>query len=175
MRINPKDYTVSADLLRQRLGLKKEITIVPFGYEGILDKAVLSILKTRFDSASLFIRTRPDFFVIEENELYFVEAKQKTKNIEAIQLLYNKQCERMGIKVLYSFPEITIRATQIPMDVIVIPENYKKEFDNNLKHLFENEGIKEFRYVNHVKDGSGDAFVPVEINDLSILAEELTQ
>lgn len=171
MGVDPKDYVVSVDLLRQRLNLSKEVVIVPFGYEGSLDEAVLSILKTRFDSGSLFIRTRPDFFIIEENEVYFVEAKQKTKNVEAIQLLYNKQYERIGIKVLYSFPEITIRATLIPMDEIIIPENYKQKFDNNLKHLFENEGIKNFRYVGKVTEGSGDAFVPIELDDLSILAE----
>lgn len=171
MGVDPKDYAVSVDLLRQRLNLSKEVVIVPYGCEENLDESILSILKTRFDLGSLFIRTRPDFFVIDNNELYFVEAKQKTKNIEAIQLLYNKQYERIGIKVLYSFPEILINASLIPLETVVIPENYKEKFDINLKYLFEEEGIKDFRYVGHVKDGSGDAFVPIEFDDLSILAE----
>lgn len=173
MTINPKDFEVSGKSLRIRLHLSQKVIVVPFGYEGILDEAILSILKSRFDSGSLFIRTRPDFFVIDDNELYFVEAKQRTKNIEAIQLLYNKFYERMGIKVLYSFPEITINASMIPMDKIIIPENYRDKFDVNLKHLFETEGIKNFLYVGHVSEGSGDAFVPIELDDLKILSEEM--
>ena len=171
MQIHPKDFEVSTDSLRDRLKLSKDDTVVPFGYEGILDEAVLSILKTRYDSGSLFIRTRPDFFVIQYDELYFVEAKQRTQNIEAIQLLYNKQYERMGIKVLYSFPELTINASLIPMETVIIPENYREKFDVNLKHLFEQEGVQDFRYTHHVNEGSGDAFVPVESEDLMILSE----
>ena len=173
MGIDPLDFVVSGKTIRQRLHLPNDVIIVPFGYEGILDKKILDILKTRFDSGSMFIRTRPDFFIIEKNELYFVEAKQRTKNIEAIQLLYNKFYERCGIKVVYSFPELSIRASQIPMDRVVIPENYRGEFDVNLKHLFVDEGVDDFWYVGHVKNGSGDAFVPIELDDLKILSDEL--
>lgn len=175
MQIHPKDFEVSVDSLRERLGLSKDIVIVPFGYEGIIDEAILSILKTRYDSGSLFIRTRPDFFVIQNDELYFVEAKQKTQNVEAIQLLYNKQYERMGIKVLYSFPELTINASMIPMETVIIPENYREKFDVHLKHLFEQEGVQDFKYVGHVNVGSGDAFVPIESEDLGILSEKLNE
>jgi hypothetical protein len=134
----------------------------------------LEILKTRYDRVSLFLRTKPDFFIIDINEIYLVEAKQETKNLEAIQLLYNKQYDRMGVKVLYSFPEFTINASMIPIDKIIIPQNYKEEFDKNLKHLFELEGVTNFRYVGHVAEGSGDAFVPVEPEELLILAEGAT-
>jgi hypothetical protein len=172
MGIDPKDFQVSNDSIRKRLGLADDSIIVPFGYEGVLDQKILDILKTRFDSGSMFIRTRPDFFVIEKNEIYFVEAKQRTKNVEAIQLLYNKFYERCGIKVVYSFPEVAIRASMIPMERVIIPENYRGEFDVNLKHLFEEEGVSDFWYVGYVSHGSGDAFVAIDVDDLKIMAEE---
>jgi len=171
--ITPQEFSVSSDEIRKRLSLDSEVVIVPFGYEGVVAEAVLSILKTRYDSGSLYIRTRPDFFVIENNELYFVEAKQRTKNIEALQLFYNKQYEKMGIKVIYSFPELTINASLIPMEKIVIPQNYQKEFDNNLKHLFLEQGITDFKYVKQIEHGSGDAFVPIQLEDLQLLSEDL--
>lgn len=148
--------------------------MIPFGIEAILDKSILDVLKTRYDRVSLFLRTKPDFFIIDTNEIYFVEAKQETQNLEAIQLLYNKQYDRMGVKVLYSFPEFIINASMIPIDTVVIPENYKEEFNKNLKHLFEAEGVTNFRYVGHVSEGSGDAFVPIETEELLILAEGTT-
>ena len=119
----------------------------------------------------MFLRTQPDFFIIEEEDVYFVEAKQEARNLEAIQLLYNKQYDRMGVKVLYSFPDFSISASMIPIDKVVVPANYKEEFDVKLKHLFEAEGVTDFTYVGHVVHGSGDAFVPVEANELLILAE----
>ena len=131
--ISPQEFKVSEKLIRKRLGLSRYTTVVPFGYEEVLNENILSILKKRFDTGSLFIRTRPDFFVIDKNELYFVEAKQRTKNVEAIQLLYNKFYERCGIKVIYSFPEVAINASLIPMEKIVIPENYRDKFDTHLK------------------------------------------
>ena len=146
--------------------------IVPFGIEVALDQSILAILKTKYDGGSLFLRTRPDFFIIDEHEIYFVEAKKHTKNLEAIQLLYNKQYDRMGVKVLYSFPEFVITASMIPIDKIVVPENYKNEFDKNLKHLFEIEGVTNFTYVSYVGAGSGDAFVPVDLEELQTLGEE---
>jgi len=119
----------------------------------------------------LFLRTHPDFFIIEEEEVYFVEAKQKAQYLEAIQLLYNKHYDRMGVKVLYSFPDFSISASMIPIDKVVVPANYKEEFDVKLKHLFEAEGVTDFTYVSHVVHGSGDAFVPVDAKELLILAE----
>ena len=148
--------------------------MIPFGIEAILDKSILDILKTRYDVVSLFLRTRPDFFIIEEKEIYFVEAKQETKNLEAIQLLYNKQYDRMGVKVLYSFPDFSISASMIPIDKVVVPENYKEEFDVKLKHLFEAEGVTDFTYVGQVVHGSGDAFVPVEAKELLLILAEGT-
>ena len=174
MGIDPKDFRVSEDSIRERLHLSSEVIVVPFGYEGVLDDAIIATLKSRYDTGSLFIRTRPDFFVIENNSLYFVEAKQKTQNIEAIQLLYNKQYERMGMKVVYSFPELSINASLIPMDRVIVPQNYKEKFDVNLKYLFEEEGINDFLYVSQVTQGSGDAFVSVDLEDLKILSEGMT-
>jgi len=171
MSINPKDFEVSVDTLGKRLDIS-ETTITPFGYEKNLDDLVLGILKTKYDAGSLFVRTRPDFFVINDTELYFVEAKQRTKNVEAIQLFYNKQLEKMGVKVLYSFPDVAIRATQIPMEKVIIPENYRESFDVNLKHLFVGEGVEKFSYVRQVTEGSGDAFVPIDEDDLKILSDE---
>jgi len=171
--ISPQEFKVSDKLIRKRLDIPHSITIVPFGYEEVLNEKILSILKTRFDTGSLFIRTRPDFFVIDKDELYFIEAKQRTKNVEAIQLLYNKFYERWGIKVIYSFPEVAINASLIPMEKIIIPENYREKFDNNLKFLFEAEGITDFAYVGHVTHGSGDAFVPIDLDDLKLLTDEL--
>lgn len=149
-------------------------TIIPYGLEVSLDKTILDIIKKKYDAGSMFLRTRPDFFIIEEDEIYFVEAKQETNNLEAIQLLYNKQHDRKGFKVLYSFPNFMINASLIPIDTIIIPENYKEKFDKNLKHLFELEGVQNFRYVGHVAVGSGDAFVPVEPEELQILAQGTT-
>lgn len=171
--ISPQEFKVSDKLIRNRLGLSNSTVVTPFGYEEILNEKVLSILKKRFDKGSMFVRTRPDFLVIDKEELYFVEAKQRTKNVEAIQLLYNKFYERWGIKVIYSFPEVTINASLIPMEKIIIPENYRDKFDSELKYLFEEEGITDFVYVGNVTKGSGDAFVSVDLNDLKLLADEL--
>lgn len=169
-KINPKDFKVTSDMLRGRLSLSDSAVIVSFGYEGILDKQIITMLQSRYDVGSLFIRTRPDFFVIDNDDLYFVEAKQRTKNVEALQLLYNRQHERMGIKVLYSFPEITVHAVAIPMDTIIVPENHRDKFDSNLKHLFEAEGVKDFQYIGHLDDWSGDAYVQIKLEDMQILS-----
>ena len=171
--ISPQEFKVSDKLIRKRLGLTNGTIVVPFGYEEVLNENVLSVLKKRFDAGSLFVRTRPDFLVIDKEELYFVEAKQRTRNVEAIQLLYNKFHERMGIKVIYSFPEVTINASLIPMEKIIIPEYYRDKFDCELKYLFEEEGITDFAYVGNVTNGSGDAFVAVDLDDLKLLADEL--
>ncbi len=171
MSIKPNDFLVTVDELRARLNFTEQVVIVPFGCEALLDESILRILKSRYDAGALLIRTKPDFLIIEENNLYFVEAKQKTTSIEAVQLLYNKQYERMGIRVVYSFPEIVINASLIPMETILVPENYKNEFDTNLKHLFQEEGITDFRYVGHVTKGSGDPFVPIDESDLLLLTE----
>lgn len=173
MGIDPKDFHVSTNTIKERLGLSKNANVIPFGYEQQFDDNVLSILKKRFDAGSLLIRTRPDFLIIDEFELYFVEAKQRTKNVEAIQLLFNKFLERIGIKVIYCFPELSIRATMIPMDKVIVPENYRGYFDVNLKFIFEQDGISEFQYIGNIKNGSGDAYVPVDVEDLKLLTEEL--
>ena len=172
MEIRPQEFEVSEKLLRQRLHLSERAIVFPFGYEGLVDNSIVLMLKQRYDTTSLFFRTRPDYMVLDGQYLYLVEAKERTKNVEAIQLFFNKSLERMGIKVVYSFPELSIRASQIPMEKIIIPENYKEKFEENLKHLFLAEGIRKFSYVRHVEVGSGDAFVPIDVDDLKLLTEE---
>lgn len=174
MGVNPHDFEVSEELLRRRLGLSSDTVVISYGYEGMKDESSLYVLKTKFDASSLFVRTRPDYFVIESTRQYFVEAKQRTVNVEAIQLLYNKFYERIGLQVYYSFPELIINASQIPMETVIIPENYKEKFDSEIKHLFLDEGVTDFQYVGHVSKGSGDAFVPIELEDLNLLSEMMT-
>jgi hypothetical protein len=171
--ISPQEFKVSDNLIRKRLGLTPGTIVIPFGCEEVLNETALSILKKRFDSGAMFVRTRPDFLIIDKEELYFVEAKQRTKNVEAIQLLYNKFHERVGIKVIYSFPELAINASLIPMEKIIIPDNYRDKFDTELKYLFETEGVTNFAYIGTVTKGSGDAFVPIELDDLKLLTDEL--
>lgn len=171
MSINPKDFEVSESLIRQRLRLSSNVMVLPFGCEGLENKKLINLLQKRYNTLSLFLRTRPDFIIFDGDNIYLVEAKQKTKNIEAVQLFFNKQLERMGIKVVYSFPDVTIFASAIPLELVIVPENYKKEFEENLKCLFESEGISNFSYTQHVTNGSGDAFVPVDLEDLRMLSD----
>ena len=172
MGIRPKEFEVSKELLCQRLHLSTNATVFPFGYEGLSDNTIILMLKQRYDATSLFIRTRPDYLVLDAPALYLVEAKQRTKNVEAIQLFFNKCLERMGIKVVYSFPELSIRASLIPMDVVIVPANYSKEFNKHLIQLFAGDNI-EFRPVGKVSNGSGDAFVPIDVEDLKLLTEDI--
>jgi len=67
--ISPQEFKVSEKLIRKRLDIPYRATVVPFGYEEILNEKTLSILKKRFDTGSLFIRTRPDFFVIDKDDI----------------------------------------------------------------------------------------------------------
>ena len=162
MQINPSDFEVTIEMIRQRLNLSHDVEIIPYGYEYSFDINQRKKLQNIYNCNSLSIRTRPDFLVITQSEMYRVEAKNKTNSIEAVQLFFNKQLEQMGIKVLYSFPNVTINASQIPMEKIIIPQTYRKEFDLNLKHLFND---CEFEYVSSTK-GSGDPFVWIEESDL---------
>ena len=173
MGVSPQEFKVSDKLIRKRLGLSYNTVVIPNGVEEIFNENVLFILKKRYDAGSMFLRTRPDFFVIDKDELYFVEAKQRTRNVEAIQLLYNKFTERNGIKVIYSFPDVAISASLIPMEKIIIPENYQEKFNVNQKHLFEAEGITNYLYVGNTTKGSGDPFVAVDLDDLKLLSDEL--
>lgn len=171
MEIRPQEFEVSEELLRERLNLPVNAIVFPFGYEGLVDNSIILMLKQRYDATSLFFRTRPDYMVLDAPALYLVEAKQRTKNVEAVQLFFNKCLERMGIKVVYSFPELSIRASLIPMEVVIVPANYSKEFDKHLIQLFAGEYNPEFSYVGQVSGGSGDAFVPIDVDDLKILSE----
>jgi len=174
MSINPTDYDVTAQLLIQRMNLYgDEFEIYPTGIEYMFDDDTKNALVQCYDRTSLLLRTTPDFIVKRNNQIYFVEAKQKTTSVEAIGLYFNKLKERNGIKVIYSFPLVTISATQIPMDVIDVPLRHRKDFDKYLKDYFVKEGCSLNYWSNNPPIGSGDPFVRIDEDDLKILSEEL--
>ena len=174
MSIKPCDYEVSAELLIQRMNLvDDDIEVYPTGIEHMFDKRTKNALTQCYDKTSLLLRTTPDFIVKRNNETYFVEAKQKTTTLEAIGLYYNKLKERNGIKVLYSFPLVTICASQIPMEVIEVPLKHKEDFDKYLKEYFVKEGCTFNYWSSNPTIGSGDPFVRIDEDDLKILAEDL--
>ena len=174
MSIKPSDYDVTAEMLIQRMNLyDDDIQIFPTGIEYMFDDKTKNALTQCYDKTSLLLRTTPDFIIKKNNQTFFVEAKQKTTSVEAIGLYFNKLKERNGIKVIYSFPLVTISATQIPMEIIDVPLRHKEDFDKYLKDLFVKEGCT-FNYWNrNPPTGSGDPFVRIEEDDLKILSEEL--
>ena len=66
MGVSPQEFKVSDKLIRKRLGLSNNIVVIPNGVEEIFNENVLFLLKKRFDAGSMFLRTRPDFFVIDK-------------------------------------------------------------------------------------------------------------
>ncbi len=173
MSIKPSDYNVSVELLIQRMNLyDEEIQIFPTGIEHMFDSETTNALTQCYDKTSLLLRTTPDFIIKKNNQTYFVEAKQKTTSVEAIGLYFNKLKERNGIKVIYSFPLVTISATQIPMEIIDVPLKHKEDFDKYLKDLFVKEGCTFNYWSSNPRIGSGDPFVRIDEDDLKILSEE---
>lgn len=170
LEINPHDYPVSEEEIRKRLKLPKIAIVIPFGYEKIKNNALINLLRSTYDRGSLFVRTRPDFMVCENQNIYFVEAKQNVKNVEATQLLFNKFYEKIGIKVIYSFPDYDINAFFIPINKVIIPQKYREKFDSNLKMLFEEEGVRDFEYLKGSSFGSGDPFTPIDEEELRGIA-----
>jgi len=141
MPINPADYDVTPDMLRERMHLYgTDVEIFPTGIEFMFNDETTNALTKCYDKAALLLRTTPDFLLKRGNETSFVEAKQRTTSVEAIGLYFNKLKERNGIKVFYSFPLVTINASLIPMEVIQVPQKHREDFDKHLKDLFVEEG-----------------------------------
>lgn len=168
--IKPQDFEVSEALLRCRLELEDNAKVKPYGIERLADKELIDILKSRYTFPSLYFRTSPDYIVYDDDP-YLVEAKLRSNYVEAIQLFFNKQLEKIGIKVVYSFAELAIRADLIPIKKIVISSKYKKEFDMHLKYVFESDENIEFEYIDKTR-GSGDPFVPIDVTELRMLSKK---
>ena len=171
MQPDPADFDVTADELRKRMKLTDDVKIFATGVECIYGDDLKSELKEHYDSATLLLRTFPDFTLFRDIETYYVEAKCRTTSIEAIGLYYNKMRERMGARVLYSFPDVTIPASLIPMEEIQIPLKYAEKFNTYLKDLFVQEGCIFNYWTSNPKNGSGDPFVRIDEEDLKLLAE----
>jgi len=167
---DPADYDVTPKLLRERLCLHPDVKIYQTGVEHMFGQEIRDGLTQVYDSAAMQIRTFPDFTLIENGITSFVEAKCRTTSIEAIGLYFNKMKERMGAKVLYSFPLVTICASQIPMEEIQIPLKYADKFTRFLKPLFVEEGCSFNYWSSNPKNGSGDPFVRIDEEDLQILS-----
>ena len=170
MNPNPDDFDVTADDLRKRMKLSDDVRIYQTGVEHIFGNTIPELIEC-YNTGALLLRTFPDFTLYKGQEIFFVEAKARTTSIEAIGLYFNKIRERMGARVLYSFPDVTIPASLIPMEEIQIPLKYSKEFTKYLMHLFDEEKCRFNFWSCNPKNGSGDAFIRIEEEDLKILAE----
>ncbi len=167
---NPADFDVTADELRKRMNLSDDVKIFLTGVEYIFGKTIPG-LSDCYNTGALLLRTFPDFTLYKGKEISFVEAKARTTSIEAIGLYFNKMRERMGAQVLYSFPDVTIAASLIPMETIEIPLKYAVNFNKYLKALFEEEDCQFNYWSSNPKNGSGDPFVRIDEEDLKILSE----
>ena len=174
MRPNPDDFIVSPEMLRTRLKLDPDVVIIPTGVEHLFGKDINNGLTECYDKPALLLRTFPDFTLIKNNQTIFVEAKCKTTSIEAIGLYYNKLHDRAGARVYYSFPNITIPASLIPMEEIQIPLRHKNSFDLFLKDLFEKENCKFEYWEGDPPYGSGDPFVRIDESDIAEFAEDVS-
>lgn len=166
---NPADFDVTPEELRKRMNLSDSVRIYQTGVEHIFGNTIPGLSKC-YGTGALLLRTFPDF-TLYGAEIYFVEAKCRTTSIEAIGLYFNKMRERMGASVLYSFPDVTIAASLIPMELIEVPLKYSKQFTKYLMHLFVEEQCRFNFWSSDPKSGSGDPFVRIEEEDLKILAE----
>ena len=166
MRPNPNDYDVTRGMLRERLHLDNDVEIFPIGFEFMFNDKTTKALISCYDKSALLLRTTPDYLLKQGRETSFVEAKQKTTSVEAIGLYFNKLKERNGIKVLYSFPLVTINASLIPMDEIQVPQKHREDFDRYLKDLFVKEGCTFDYWKGNPTNGSGDPFVRIKEKDL---------
>ena len=170
MQPDPADFDVTADELRKRMNLSDNTRIFLTGVEHIFGK-VIPGLSDHYDAAAMMIRTFPDFTLYNGDETYFAEAKCRTTSVEAIGLYFHKLRERAGAKVFYSFPNVTIPASLIPMDEIQIPLKYSEKFRKHLMDLFVEEGCRFNFWSANPENGSGDPFVRIEEEDLKILSE----
>jgi len=166
---NPADFDVTPDELRKRMNLSDDVKIFQTGVEHIFGDTIPGLTNC-YGTGALLLRTFPDF-TLYGADVYFVEAKCKTTSIEAIGLYFNKMRERMGARVLYSFPEVTISASMIPMECIEIPLKHGEDFRKHLMHLFVEEKCRYNFWSSNTKNGSNDPFVRIDEEDLKILAE----
>jgi len=171
MQPDPSDYDVTPEILRKRMNLPSWAKIWQTGIEFQFDEEIRKGLVECYDQAALLLRTFPDFTIKINDQVQFVEAKEKTTSIEAIGLYYNKLRERFGAPVWYVFPNVVIRASLIPMETIEIPLKHRMHFDRFLKTLFEEENCIFNYWSSDPKNGSGDPFVRIEEVDLKILSE----
>ena len=151
------------------MNLSEDVRIYQTGVEYIFGKTIPGLTNC-YGTGALLLRTFPDF-TLYGKDVYFVEAKCRTTSIEAIGLYFNKMRERMGARVLYSFPDLTISASMIPMEEIQIPLKYASKFREYLMHLFVEEKCRFNFWSSNPKNGSGDPFIRIEQEDLKILAE----
>ncbi len=168
---DPANYNVTQDMLRERMNLYgTDVEIFPTGIEFMFNDKTIKALTSCYDKTSLLLRTTPDYLLKKGTQTYFVEAKERTTSIEAVGLYFNKLKEKNGIKVLYSFPLVTINASLIPMEKIQVPQKHREDFDKYLKDLFVKEGCT-FDYWNgNPPLGSGDPFVRIDEDDLMELS-----
>lgn len=171
---NPVDYDITPEIIRKRLSLNDNTQIFQSGVEHMFNDVTKQELIKCYDKAALLIRTFPDFIIKEGNQTYLVEAKQKTNSVEAIGLYFNKQRERDGVRVIYSFPNLSICASLIPMETIEVPLKYREQFNKYLKDLFVEENCVFNYWSNSPVNGSGDPFVRLDEGDLMILSEAMS-
>lgn len=172
MGVSPDQYSVSLNDMKLRLGLGPNDAVFEYGYEKQCDNFLIYQLKNDYGPTSLFIRTRPDFIVRKNGSWYFVEAKQKDDTVEAVQLHFNKEVHKMGIPVIYSFPEYYVPCSAIDIDYVYVPSRYSSEFTLYLKSMIQaKNSMAEFTSLKET-NGSGDAFVKLNKEWLREFARE---
>jgi len=159
LQISPEKFTITEKEIRQRFGLDERDVVIDYGYEKQFDSLEKSSIQKNYDMSSLFVRTRPDFFITKGGSSYLVEAKQRTNTVEAVQLFFNQQISHMGVNVVYSFPEFNIPANFITIEEIFVPEKYREPFERFFKNEIQT-SLHEVKFTNiRVTKGSGDPYI----------------
>ena len=159
MQINPERFKVTEQEIRQRFGLEERDIVIDYGYENEFTSSERSSIQSNYDMSSLFVRTRPDFFITKGGSSYLVEAKQRTNTAEAVQLFFNQQICNMGVNVVYSFPEFNIPANFITIEEIFVPRKYREPFERFFKNEIQT-SLHEVKFTNiPVTKGSGDPYI----------------
>jgi len=160
--IKPESFTVTEQEIRERFGLSDNDMVIDYGYEKQFNANQILDLQKYYNTSSLFVRTRPDFFITKGKSSYLIEAKQRANTAEAVQLFFNQQLCRMGVNVIYSFPEFNIPAQIMQIQTIYVPEKYHDPF-----HKFFKDEIRScIDNVNFISmpntKGSGDPYVVLD-------------
>ena len=172
MLINPNNFEFTENEIRNLLHLKPEHIVTKNGGEVIRDNALLQRLYRDYSPTSLAIRLEPDWIVTTNEGSWFIESKKKSKNVETVQLYFNQVYSLSGKRVVYLFPEYSIPAELIPINEIIVPENYKKEFyqmyaERIGKFVIDTQKhgitVKDVKYLEY---GSGDPFTPIHDEEL---------